>query len=123
MSPPYCHTSKSSHLLSSPRTSIRKTAVEFPEEAEEDEARHEAIEEEEEEEDPDFPNTLDAMTQRATLDEKFWTCPGAVNFNVRGPNYLKVSLHPQSQRCNHNASFTCAEASISQWTVPAVVPS
>ena len=93
MSPPDCRTGKASHLLSLCRTSTRKTAVDFQEEDAEDEARHEAIEEEEEEE-PEFPTTLDAMTQRATLEEKFWSCPGAATFNIRGPNYLTVSPSP-----------------------------
>ena len=105
MLPPYCRTGKSSHLLSLRRASTRKTAADFQEEAGEEEARHEAIEEEEEDGEPEFPTTLDAMTQRATLEEKFWSCPGAATFNVRGPNYLKVPAHPQSQQCMDSASY------------------
>ena len=42
------------------------------------------------EESPEELDPVEEMRKKATLDPKYWTCPGAVNFQVRGKNYLKV---------------------------------
>ena len=39
---------------------------------------------------PGFGEALHAMTDHATLDQKYWSCPGAADFHIRGKHYMKV---------------------------------
>ena len=44
------------------------------------------------------PATQDAPANLGTCDPKYWSCPGAAGYKVRGQTYLKVQCEKEKKR-------------------------